>query len=81
MYIQGYNIESTWGLYNGAMGIVKEILFDKDKNPNMGHLPLYVAVEMFSYNPPASVPSFDKRNPKVCHHCIGFYLSKIKYNL
>ena len=49
--IKGNNIAPTWGLYNGAIGTVKEIVFALGKNPNLGHLPLYVAVEFNSYNP------------------------------
>ena len=63
--IKGTNFEPIWGLYNGAIGTVKEIVFADNKNPNIGDLPLYVAVEFQSYKPPNSVPSFDKMNPKV----------------
>ena len=63
--IKGKNIKPTWGLYNGAIGTVKEIVFDKNCSPNFQDLPAYVAVEMQSYNPPQTVPNFDPENPKV----------------
>ena len=63
--IQGQNIQPNWGLYNGCIGTVKEIIFGVGKNPNHGHLPLYVAVEFPSYNPPKTVPLFDKLNPQI----------------
>ena len=73
--IRGKNIKPTWGLYNGAIGTVHEIVFAKDANPNLGHLPLYVAVEMLAYKPPTSVPLFDQNNPKVCNMVIQIYIS------
>ena len=63
--ISGRNIEPRWGLFNGAIGVVQEIVFDVGKDPNNGDLPAYVAVEIFTYNPPPSVPPFDINNPKV----------------
>ena len=53
------------GSFSGAVGTVKEIVFDENKSPNNGDLPKYVAVEFKSYKPPASVPSFQPSNPKV----------------
>ena len=64
--IKGKNFEPTWGLYNGAVGTVREIVFDKDCNPNLMDLPLYVAVEFPSFNPPNTISAFDKCNTKVC---------------
>ena len=64
--IKGRNFQPRWGLYNGSIGTVREIVFGENKNPNEGNLPLYVAVELPSYKPPASVPNFDDDNPKVC---------------
>ena len=71
--ITGRNIEPRWGLFNGAIGEVKVIVFDVGKDPNNGDLPAYVAVEIFTYNPPASVPPFDINNPKVCLIIITHY--------
>ena len=43
--ITGKNFKPQWGLYNSAMGIVRDIVFKKEQNPNLGHLPEYVLVE------------------------------------
>ena len=63
--IAGRNIDPKWGIFNGAIGIVKEIVFDEHCNPNCGDLPIYVSVELHSYRPPNSVTPFDPSNPKV----------------
>ena len=47
--IKGRNFCPLLGLYNGAIGTVKDIVFKKGETPNTGHLPLYVAVEFPSY--------------------------------
>jgi len=59
--IENRNFNPIWGLHNGACGIVKEIVFNKGKNPNNGDLPLYVVVEFPLY----CGPIWDKDNPKV----------------
>ncbi len=63
--IKGKKFQPTWGLYNGAIGTVIEIVFHEDKNPNFGHLPAYVSVEFPSYSPPPSIPQFHPENEKV----------------
>ena len=72
--IKGNNSEPEWGIFNGAIGTVREIVFQKDKNPNYGHLPSYVAVEMPSYCPPTSITTFDALNHQVslCYDKIYF---------
>ena len=47
--LQGCNFQPSWGLHNGACGTVKEIIYDKDKNPNSGQQPLYVVVHFPLY--------------------------------
>jgi hypothetical protein len=37
-------------LYNGAMGVVRDIVFDKSHSPNFGDFPLYVLVEFLQYD-------------------------------
>ena len=54
------NFCPVWGLHNGACGTVKEIVFDKKKNPNNGDLPMYVVVDFPLYCGPA----WDRDNPK-----------------
>jgi hypothetical protein len=36
-------------LYNGAMGVMKDIVFDKSHSPNYGDFPLHVLVEFLQY--------------------------------
>jgi len=55
------NFCPQWGLYNGAMGIVEEIIFAEGKNPNSGDLPRYVVVDFKHY----CGPVWDKNRPTV----------------
>jgi hypothetical protein len=58
--INGVNHYPEWGLYNGACGIVQEIIFKDEKaNPNNGDIPNYIVVEFPSYKG----PSWDTLNP------------------
>jgi hypothetical protein len=59
--LQGRNFNPAWGLFNGSIGTVREIVFSPDDNPNDGDQPLYVVVEFNSYCGPA----WDESNPKV----------------
>ena len=47
--IKGKNFCPLIGLYNGAIGTVKEIVFKPGDNPNTGQLPLYIAVDFPGY--------------------------------
>ena len=62
--LKGRNIEPTWGLFNGTIGTVMEIVYKKGKNPNFGQIPKYVAVEFPSFCPPDGV-YFHPYNRKV----------------
>jgi hypothetical protein len=64
-----------WGLFNGSIGTVKDIVFQKNENPNCGHQPLYTLVEFHQYEGPAwnidnkklvPIPSITKRCNKNC---------------
>lgn len=59
--LQGKNFCPTWGLHNGACGVVQEMVFEERHNPNHGSLPKYVVVHFPTY----SGPVWDKNNPKV----------------
>jgi hypothetical protein len=59
--IAGKNFNPSWGLFNGSIGTVKEIVFATDANPNHGDFPLYVVVEFQCYCGPA----WDVNRPKV----------------
>ena len=60
--LQGTNYHNPWGIYDGARGIVEEIVFSKKHNPNNDNLPLYDVVEFQFYKGPV----WDYNNPKVC---------------
>ena len=51
--IRGINILPEWGLFNGSIGIVKDIVFSQSESPNNKQLPLYVLVHFKSYKGPA----------------------------
>ena len=67
------NLQPEWGLYNGAIGTVKELVFQKDKNPNCGDQPSYVVVEFNQY--PSDAPKWIVTKPKyipippITFHC------------
>jgi hypothetical protein len=46
------NIEPKWGLYNGEIGTVVDIIFLEGKNTNEGHLPTVVVVDLKHYRGP-----------------------------
>ena len=58
--LAGRNFEPDWGLYNGSIGTVKEIVFNKGESPLDGTLPQYVIVEFLEYCGPAWI----KNQPK-----------------
>jgi hypothetical protein len=47
--LMGKNFEPDWGLFNSSIGVVKEIVFNKDENPLDGTLPEYVIVKFPDY--------------------------------
>jgi hypothetical protein len=53
------NIEPKWGLYNGALGTVVDIIFQEGENPNDGDLSLVVVVDFKHYRGPI----WDKQHP------------------
>ncbi len=59
--ICGRNFWPKWGLHNGALGTVIEIVFRKGESPNNGDLPLFVVVDFKAYCGPA----WDPANPTV----------------
>jgi hypothetical protein len=46
------NIEPKWGLLNEAIGTVVDIIFRHGENPNEGHLPTVVVVDLKHYRGP-----------------------------
>lgn len=57
--IENRNFCPQWGLHNGAVGTVQEIIFESGENPNNGHLPKAVIVAFPQYQGPI----WDKDNP------------------
>ena len=56
----GANLIPEWGLFNGAIGTVEEIVFADGHNPNDNDQPIYVAVRFENYTGPV----WDEHNPK-----------------
>ena len=71
--IENRNFNPIWGLHNGAVGIVDEIIFDKDKSPNNGDLPLYVVVDFPHYVGPA----WDTENPTVSTKTTNYHMPSV----
>jgi hypothetical protein len=53
------NIEPKWGLFNGAISTVVDIIFREGENPNEGHLPTVVVMDLKHYRGAI----WDKDNP------------------
>jgi hypothetical protein len=47
------NIEPKWGLYNGAIGTVVDIVYHQGENRNNGHLPKVVVVDVSTTEDPS----------------------------
>jgi len=61
--LQHKNFCPEWGLYNGSIGTVKDIVFKKDHSPNNNNLPQYTVVEFPDYKGPAWLPEHPKYVP------------------
>lgn len=59
--LDGRNFYPSWGLHNGACGIIQEIVFAKGQSPNKKHLPEYIVVDFPQYCGPA----WDSEHPTV----------------
>ena len=62
--LENKNFCPIWGLHNGAVGIVDEIVFKTGQNPNNGDLPDYVVVDFPQYVGPV----WDEDNPTVSYN-------------
>lgn len=51
--ITGRNLYPPWGLFNGSIGTVKDIVFNQNDNPNHDDLPKYIVVHFEQYIGPA----------------------------
>jgi hypothetical protein len=54
--ITGKNFEPVWGLYNGSVGKVIEIIYEKNTSPLDGTLPELVIVDIPTYRGPPWIP-------------------------
>ena len=59
--LQHHKSMPSWGLFNGSVGKVQNIVYEKGKNPNDGHLLKYTVVRFESY----CVPVWNNSDPKV----------------
>ena len=50
--ISGCNIMPTWGLFNGSIGTVLDVVFREGESPNTGNHPIYVLVDFSLYSGP-----------------------------
>ena len=60
--LQGKNLKPSWGLFNGSIGKVIDIIFQQNANPNHGQHPDFIVVQFPLY----IGPSWDPLYPKVC---------------
>ena len=65
MALTGSNICPEWGLFNGSVGTVKDIVFVKGEPPNRDAYPAYVLVEFAAYQGPFFGPKNSKVIPLV----------------
>ena len=57
--IAGCNIMPSWGLFNGSLGTVQDIVYKPSESPNQGQMPGYVLVSFPTY----CGPPFHKDHP------------------
>lgn len=65
--VESLNICPTWGLYNGCLGTVINIIYNHPQGPNNHptNIPEYVIVDFPEFKPPANIDVWDKNNPTV----------------
>jgi hypothetical protein len=61
------NICPTWGIFNGCLGTVVDIVYDHPQGPNnySTNMPKYVIVDIPEFRPPPHVTVWDINNPTV----------------
>ena len=52
------NACTPWNLFSGAFGIIKDIVFDHDKNPNNNDQPIYILTDFPGYKGPPFLEKF-----------------------
>jgi hypothetical protein len=76
--ITGKNFEPDWGLFNGAVGDVVEIVYEEGASPLDGSCPEYVIVDIPTYRGPSWIPNKPTWVPippievKCQNHCCTF---------
>ncbi len=70
--IDTINICPTWGLYNGCLGTVVDIVYDHPQGPNnyTTNIPKYVIVDVPEFQPPPNVKVWDSLHPTVSNSFI-----------
>ena len=63
--LNGCNISPVVGLYHSALGVVEDIVYNKDESPNLGDMPAYVLVKFDHYCGKELVPGHSKLVPIV----------------
>lgn len=61
--LTGKNFEPDWGLFNGAVGTVKEIVYLENESPIDGTMPQYILVEFPEYIGPTWIQNKPKWVP------------------
>ena len=65
MTLNGYNPDPKNGLFHGSLGIVRDIVYDIEKSPNLGDFPAYVLVEFYQYCGKNIIENFPRCVPVV----------------
>ena len=71
--ITGQNLMPNWGLFNGSIGTVLDVVFKPGESPNTGNQPIYVLVHFELYTGPPFLEDHPKAVPIVavnvlCNH-------------
>ena len=71
VHLYGKNLKPEWGLYNGSIGKVVDIVYQKGCSPNTNDLPQYTLVEFPQYKGPPFLENHPKIIPivPVTHVC------------
>ena len=65
--LAGKNFRPEWGLFNGSIGKVKEIIYAKGKSPNSGDMPEFILVDFPNYKGPEFIPNHPTYVPIPAH--------------
>lgn len=63
--LNGCNPDPKNGLFHGSLGIVRDIVYDAGKSPNLGDFPSYILVEFYQYCGEDIIPEYPRCIPIV----------------